>query len=181
MLTAEQVLATQKANVETLFGLTSKAFEGMEKLVALNLASSKALLAESAHQAQTLLNAKDPQELLALQSSLLQPLGEQAASYGREVYEIATASGAEFGKALEAQLAEAQKKFLELVDSTAQNAPAGSETAVALMKSAVATASNVLETAQKSAKQAVALAESNFKAATATAVDAGKSATSKKR
>lgn len=180
MLTAEQVLATNKANVETLFGLTGKAFEGVEKLVELNLAASKALLAETASQTQTVLGVKDAQELLAVQATLFQPLGEKAASYGREVYDIAAATSAEFGKAVEAQFAEAQKKFLEMVDSTAQNAPAGSETAVALMKSAVATASNVLETAQKSAKQAVALAESNFKAATATAVDAGKT-TAKKR
>lgn len=180
MLTAEQVLATNKANLETFFGLTSKAFDGVEKLVELNLAASKALLAETASQAQTVLSAKDPQELLALQSSLLQPLGEKAVSYGREVYDIAAATSAEFGKAVEAQFAEAQKKFLEVVDSTAQNAPAGSETAVALMKSAVATASNVLETAQKSAKQAVALAESNFKTATATAVEAGKAGAKKR-
>ena len=33
MLTAEQILAAHKANVETLFGLTNKAFEGVEKLV----------------------------------------------------------------------------------------------------------------------------------------------------
>ena len=37
MLTAEQILASQKANFETLFGLTNKAFEGVEKLVELNL------------------------------------------------------------------------------------------------------------------------------------------------
>lgn len=180
MLTAEQVLAANKAQVETLFGLTGKAFEGMEKLVSLNLATAKALLTDTAGQAQTVLGAKDPQELLALQTTLLQPLGEKAVSYGREAYDIAAATGAEFGKAFEAQFAEAQKKFLDMVDSTAQNAPAGSETAVALMKSAVATANSVLETAQKSAKQAAALAESNFKAATASAVDAGK-ATAKKR
>lgn len=174
MLTAEQVMAANKANVETLFGLTSKAFEGVEKLVALNLAASKALLAESASQTQALLSVKDAQELLAVQTGLLQPLGEKATSFGREAYEIAAATGAEFGKAFEGQFAEAQKKFLEAVDSAAQNAPAGSETAVALMKSAVATANNVLETAQKSAKQAAAMAESNFKAATTSAIDAGK-------
>ena len=44
MLTAEQVLAAQKANVETLFDLTNKAFEGMEKIVELNLTASKAAL-----------------------------------------------------------------------------------------------------------------------------------------
>jgi hypothetical protein len=37
MLTAEQVIAANKANIETLFGLTNKAFEGVEKLVELNL------------------------------------------------------------------------------------------------------------------------------------------------
>ena len=80
MLTVEQIMAANKANVETLFGLTGKAFEGVEKLVELNLAASRALLAESASQAQTVLNAKDPQEALALQSGLLQPLSEKAAS-----------------------------------------------------------------------------------------------------
>jgi len=180
MLTVEQVLAANKANVETLFGLTGKAFEGVEKLVELNLAASRALLAESASQAQTVLNAKDPQEMLALQSGLLQPLSEKAASYSREIYDIAAATSAEFGKTFEAQIAEAQKKFLDVVDSTSQNAPAGSETAVALMKSAVAAANNVLETAQKSAKQAAAMAESNFKAATAGTVEAGKTAAKKR-
>ncbi len=180
MLTVEQIMAANKANVETLFGLTGKAFEGVEKLVELNLAASRALLAESASQAQTVLNAKDPQEALALQSGLLQPLSEKAASYSREIYDIATVTTAEFGKTFEAQIAEAQKKFLDVIDSTAQNAPAGSETAVALMKSAMSAAHNVLETAQKSAKQAAALAESNFKAATATAVEATKTSTKKR-
>jgi len=31
-LTPEQLIATHKANLETLFGLTTKAFEGVEKL-----------------------------------------------------------------------------------------------------------------------------------------------------
>ncbi len=180
MLTAEQVLAANKANIDALFGLTNKAFEGVEKLVELNLATSKALLADSASQTQSALSIKDAQDLMALQSNALQPLGEKAASYSRELYDIAAATHAEFSKAFESQFAEIQKKFLDVVDSTAQNAPAGSETAVALMKSAVAAANNVLESAQKSAKQAAALAESNFKAATANTVEAAKTV-SKKR
>ena len=53
MLTAEQLLAAQKANVETLFGLTTKAFEGVEKLVELNVTASKAALAEAAEPPRT--------------------------------------------------------------------------------------------------------------------------------
>ena len=45
MLTAEQIIAAQKANIETLFGLTQKAFEGVEKLVELNVQATKAALA----------------------------------------------------------------------------------------------------------------------------------------
>jgi phasin family protein len=90
MMTVEQVLASQKANVETLLGLTAKAFEGVEKIVELNMSASKAALAESGENAKALLSVKDAQELIALQSSLLQPLAEKTAAYSRHLYEIAT-------------------------------------------------------------------------------------------
>jgi len=180
MLTVEQIMSANKANVEILFGLTSKAFEGVEKLVELNVAASRAILAETASQAQSVLSAKDAQELLTLQSSLLQPMAEKAAAYTRNVYDIATGTGAEFGKAFEAQTAEGQQKFMSLVENTAKNAPAGSETAVAFMKGAVAAANNALESVQKSVKQASELAESNFNAVTANAVSAAKPAAKKR-
>jgi phasin family protein len=181
MLTIEQVMATNKANIETLFGLTNKAFEGVEKLVELNLAASKAILADAAGQTQTVLSIKDAQELLALQSNLLQPLAEKTAAYSRNVYDIATGTSAEFGKAIEAQTADGQQKFMNLVESTSKNAPAGSETVVAFMKGAVAAANNALESVQKSVKQATELAESNFNALAANAVNVAKPAVAKKR
>ncbi len=180
MLTVEQVLASQKANVETLMGLTSKAFEGVEKIVELNLTASKAALAETSEHAKALLSVKDAQELMALQSSMFQPLAEKTAAYSRHLYDIASGAGADLGKTFESQAAEAQKKFMGLVDNAAKNAPAGSETAVAVMKSAVAAASNALESVQKAVKQATDVAQSNFNAVAASAVDAAKPA-SKKR
>ena len=42
MMTPEQIVASHKASVETLFGLTAKAFEGVEKMVELNLSVAKA-------------------------------------------------------------------------------------------------------------------------------------------
>ena len=79
-LTAEQILASHKANIETLFGLTTKAFEGVEKLVELNVTASRAALTEAASHTQAVLGVKDAQELLALQASLLQPSAEKAAA-----------------------------------------------------------------------------------------------------
>ena len=174
-LTADQLIAAQKANLETLFGLTTKAFEGVEKIVELNVTASKAALTEAATTAQAALEVKDVQELLALQASLYQPLAEKTASYSRHLYEIAQNTGAEFGKAFEAKASEAQQTFVSLVDSASKNAPAGSETAVAVMKSAVAAANNAFESVQKAVKQASDVAEANFNAVSAQAVSAAKS------
>ena len=181
MLTAEQILAAQKANVETLFGLTTKAFEGVEKLVELNVTASKAALTEAAETTQAALGVKDAQELLALQAALFQPLAEKTAAYSRHLYDIASGTGAEFGKAFEVQATDAQKKFMAVVDNAAKNAPAGSETAVAVFKSAVAAGNNALESVQKAVQQASQVAEANFNAVANTAVNASKNAPKAKR
>jgi phasin family protein len=169
LLTPEQFVAAQKANLETLFGLTGKAFEGIEKLVELNLQAVRSNLAETQEQAQRALSAKDAQELLALQASYAQPLAEKMLSYGRHVYEIASATQTEFAKVAEAHYEEQNRKVQSLVDNVAKNAPAGSETAVAVIKSAINAANTTFETVQKATKQAVEMAESNFNAATAAA------------
>ena len=180
-LTADQILAAQKANLETLFGLTTKAFEGVEKLVELNVTASKAALAEAQNTAQAALSVKDAQELLTLQASLFQPLAEKTAAYSRHLYDIAQGTGAEFTKAFEVKAAEAQQAFVGLVDSASKNAPAGSETAVAVLKSAVAAANNAFESVQKAVKQASDVAEANFNAVSSQAVAAAKTATASRK
>jgi phasin family protein len=175
--TVEQMMAAQKANVETLFGLTNKAFEGVEKLVELNMQVAKTMLAESAENTQAAMSVKDAQELLALQASLLQPAAEKAAAYSRHLYEIMAGTNAEVSKVAEATMSDSQKKMLAVVDNAVKNAPAGTESAVALVKSAVAAANNAYETAHKAAKQAAEVAEANFQAMSNTAVKATQSAT----
>lgn len=183
MMTVEQILAAQKANVETVMGLTSKALEGVERIVELNMTASKLALNESADNAKAILSVKDAQELMALQASILQPLAEKTAAYSRHLYEITSGTAAEFNKAFEAQTSDIQQKFAGLVDNAAKNAPAGSEAAAAFMKSSVAAASNALESVQKAVKQATEMAESNFNAMAATASNttAVSKANSKKR
>jgi len=180
MLTAEQIMASHKANIETMFGLTHKAFEGIEKLVELNMQATKAALAETANHAQAVMGAKDAQEFMALQASMVQPLAEKTAAYSRHLYDIASAAGADLGKTIEGQAAEAQQKLAGMIDSAAKNAPAGSETTVAVMKTAVAAANNAFESMQKAVKQASDMAEANFNTVATSAVNASKTV-SKKR
>jgi len=164
MMTPEQMIAAQKANVESLFGMTEKAFAGMEKLVELNMAAAKVALQDNLHQTQAFFNVKDVQELMALQAGYLQPMAEKAAAFNRHVYEIASATGSEFSKVVEAKAAEAQKTVANMVDSAAKNAPAGSETAMAMIKSAVAASQTAMESVQKAVKQATEVAEANMHA-----------------
>jgi phasin family protein len=174
MITVEQVVNTQKTHVEVLFGLTNTAFEGVEKLIELNLQVAKTAMTEAAANTKAALSVKDAQELLALQSSLLQPAAEKAAAYSRYVYEIAASTGAEVTRVAEATTAEAQAKFMSIVDTAVKNAPAGTENAVALVKSAVAAANNAFESVQKATKQAAEVTEANFNAMSSTAVRATK-------
>ena len=177
MMTAEQLIAAQKANVETLFGLTTKAFEGVEKLVELNLQVAKAALGEAAETTKAALSVKDAQELIALQASLLQPAAEKAAAYSRHVYDIAAATNAEVQQGRRSDRCRLAEEVHGVVDSAVKNAPAGSENAVALVKSAVAAANNAYETVQKAGKQAAEVAEANFQTITASAVKASQATT----
>ena len=175
-MTPDQFAAANKANLETLFGLTSKAFEGVEKLVELNLQVAKATLAESAENTKAVLGVKDAQELLALQASLLQPSAEKAAAYSRHLYDIAQSTSSEFTRSAEAQMSEIQKSFASVVDGALKNAPAGSESAAALVKSAISAANNAYESVHKAAKQAADMAEANFTSLTNTAMKASQTA-----
>ncbi len=176
-LTPEAILNAHKTNLETLFGLTQKAFDGVEKLVELNVSASRAALTDAASHSQQLLGIKDAQQLLALQAQWFQPLAEKTAAYSRSLYDIANGTGAEFSQAVEARTAEVQKNISDLIDSTTKNAPAGTEAAVAVMKNAVSAANNAVESVQKAVKQASDMTQANLQAATKNVADVVKSNT----
>ncbi|MBK6854365.1 MAG: phasin family protein [Burkholderiales bacterium] len=176
MITPENIAASSKEVVESMLALTAKSFEGVEKLVELNLNTARASLEDGAETTKALLGAKDAQEFFALQASLFQPAADKATAYGRQVYDITSTAQAEFAKMVEAQMSGTQQKVMALVETAAKNAPAGSENAVALVKSAMTAANNALESAQKAAKQAASVAEANFQTLSAQATTAAKAA-----
>lgn len=177
----EKILAGSTATVDTFFSLGDKVFEGARKLTELNLQTSKTLLAEAQESTLAALSAKDAAAFMALQTSLLQPAIEKAAAYSRHVYEIVSATGAEFTKTAEANAAEAHKAMLAAVEAAAKGAPAGSEQAVALMKSAFEGASSAYEGLQKATKQATEAAEATFESVADTAVKSTQVAVSKSK
>jgi phasin family protein len=179
MWTADQLLAAHKANLEAAFDMASKVFEGAEKLTELNLQASKAALTEAQDKTMALWSVKDAQELMALQMGWVQPTAEKAASYSRHMYEIATTTSTDMGKATEAQFAQAQRSMMSLIDNAAKNAPAGTDNVVNFVRSAVSAANTAFDGVQKAVKQATDVADANFQAMTNTAVANVKAASSR--
>jgi phasin family protein len=167
-LTPEQIAAAQKANLETLSGLTNQALKSIEKLVELNMHIAKQSLGESMSSAKKALEIKDVQQLLAHQAEAVQPMAEKIMAYSRHLYELAHETQASFTKSAEQEFQAGQKKINALVEDWTKNAPAGSDAAVNAMKQAIASASNVFETSQKAVKHAVELAETNLSNASST-------------
>ena len=165
----EQFSNATKANLESQFALlsslTSKTFESMEKLVELNINTARATLSDSSSTARQLLSAKDPQEFFQLSAAQAQPSAEKALTYSRQLASIASGTGAEFSKAAEGQIVEANRKVISLVDEVSKNAPAGSESYVAAVKTAISNANAGYEQFSKTTKQAVEAIESNLNAA----------------
>ncbi|GAA5236394.1 phasin family protein [Verticiella sediminum] len=160
-----QILANQKASLDTLLAIQTAAFSGFEKLVDLNLRVAKASFDESAQKAQEMMSLEDTQQAFAYASSLAQPSADKLMAYSKHVYDIVSGVQTEIAKLAETQMAEGQKHFADAVEQFSKMAPAGSESAVALMKSSLATATSAYDSFSKAAKQAAEVTESNINAA----------------
>ena len=170
--TPAQFSEIQKSQIDTVYALSHAVFGAAEKLADLNLAAAKALLDESSETAQSYLGVKDAKDLASLNAGFAQPALEKLTSYNRNLYSIAAAASAEISKIVETRIADANRKVAEMVDYAAKNAPAGSESAVSLLKNAVAASNTAYDTFAKAAKQAASVAESNIAAATQAALNA---------
>lgn len=162
----EQLAAAAKAHFESQFQLlntlTGKAFEGMEKVIELNMNAAKTSLDEATGAAREVGAATDPQALLSASAAQLQPNAEKALDYNRRLAEIGDDIYAEFSKVAEEQVAESRKKLQALIDEAEKNAPAGSENAIAAMKAILGNADASYDQVMRSARQAVDVLRNNM-------------------
>ena len=170
--TPESLASANKAAVESFLTLANTAFASTERISALNLNVSRSFLEDSVANTKALLGIKDPQQLVALQSTLAQPAVEKLVAYSRSVYEIVSQTQEEISKILEAQFSEVNANFSNVIDKAAKNAPAGSETAVAAFKSAFAAANSAYDNISKASKQVAEIVEANLATATSATVKA---------
>jgi len=168
----DQVTAANKANIEIMLTLANTAFASAERLAALNLNTARALIEDSVSSTKGLFGIKDPQELVGYQVALAKPSVEKAVAYSRSLYEITSQTQEEVSKVFGAQFAELNKNVNTALEQAAKNAPAGSDVAVAAVKSAIAAASSAYDSVSKAVKQVTDITEATVAAATNATVTA---------
>ncbi len=168
----EQVIAANQAAFDTLLSIYNSALDSAEKLASLNISSGRATLEDQISSAKRLLGAKDLQEALALQSGLVQPQIEKTIAYARNVYEISSEAQEQLVKRLEALQSDVNKSVASLLDTYSKSAPAGSQVAVAAVKSAISAANSAFDNANKAARQVASITEASVDAATSATVRA---------
>lgn len=162
---AQQLFNTQQLSFDNVIAAQNHIFNGFEKLVNLNLQMFKSSMDEINAKSQTATALQDPQQAASFASELAKPAAEKAMSYGKEVFEIVSNVQKEITQLTEKQIADNQQQAAELVEQFSKNAPAGSESAVALVKSGLVATSNVTDSVLKATRQAAELNQSNLNAA----------------
>src|SRR6266581_7032073 len=153
-VTPEQMQAANKANVETFLSVANAQFAALEKLATLNASAVRTAFEDSIANTRALLGAKDVQEFVGLQNSFTQPAIEKAIAYSKSIYEVATDTNAELSKVAERRVAEWNENFVTLLDKVSKNAPAGSDVAVAAVKSFLAAGTETVKGLARAKKAA---------------------------
>ncbi|MBI2223576.1 MAG: TIGR01841 family phasin, partial [Betaproteobacteria bacterium] len=112
----EQLMAWNKAYLETAVRFAGITLDGAERMLEVQLKAAKSAFAEGVQQAKALADVKDPQEFAQLKNTLVQPNLEKATRYVKSVYDAVAATQSEINKLIEEQSRTLdQKKRLALV------------------------------------------------------------------
>lgn len=160
--TMTQVAELQKTQIDALHAVAGTLVAATERLASLHFAAARAWMLEAKQITENLFGGAEPQQALALVAELVQPSTDKLASYSRELYGVAFGTQAELSRIVESRIAEGKDKIEGIVALTFQDAPAGSEATVSLLKNAIFASNAAFDAIAKAAKQAFEMAESNL-------------------
>jgi phasin family protein len=161
----EQLLATNKESLDTFVEFAGIAAAGAEKLLDVQMKIAKAIFADTVKHAKTVVAAKDIQELTEIQTTVVQPSAEKAAAYGRSIYSVVAETQSEMSKFFEVRFADVNKNLTTALDKAMKSAPAGSDVAVAAVKSAMAAGNQAYDAFSKATKHVTEATEASIAAA----------------
>ena len=163
-MSATPITEFSAATVETAARLTRISIDSAERAMAIQLEYAKGALKQANLTAQAVSQVKDVPQLIALRTRLAENAVENMMGYSRSLYEVASDAQAELSRLAEQNMASYQQAVVEAVDQATKAAPAGSDVAVAAMKSSMAATTAAFDTFNKAARQVASYADAGVKA-----------------
>ena len=155
---AQATKALFEFQLETFNTLTSKAVQGIEQVVQLNIDTARSGVEKSLDAGREIGQAADPKAAMAAAHARMQNL-TSVAGYNQQLGQILADIHNEFTRAAEAHLAEAKTNLSVLIYDVTKNVRPGSENAVEIVKTAIDNAFKGYEQVTRATRQAVSAFE----------------------
>ena len=182
MFKIDQFSAANEAAINQFAYFAQLSLANVERFAELSLGAARESVEQAAAHAQSLAGAKDVHEVIALSSAAFEPVMKRAYALSRTAYETAAETNSEVKRIFEKQTAEFNKATVAAIEEAFKYAPAGSETMVENVKTAMAAAQSAYDNIASINKQIYDTVEKTVEQNVATVKSAtAKAAKSKKR
>jgi phasin family protein len=171
---AEQLVKLQKANLAAALRLAGIAAESTERLLEVQLKATRSAFSDGVQQARVLAEAKDLNELAQVRNALAQPALDDAASYVKDMCDVAVATQSEISKVIEEQVSQFNRQVVNGLHQIVTVVPTDSEVAVAAVRSAMSVVTSTYDNLSKSARQLAETTHASHEAAGGPSVHGGK-------
>ena len=145
MMKIDQFTAANEAVIEQFSYFARLSLANAEKFAEIGIEAARESVTLATRHAQAVSAARDVQEVIAINQAAVEPALKRAYTYSRSAFDVAAESGSEVKRVLEQQGAQARKATVAALEETLKYAPAGSETVVANMKSAIEASQNAYD------------------------------------
>ncbi|HEX9172386.1 MAG TPA: TIGR01841 family phasin [Telluria sp.] len=153
--------------MHTFNALANKTVQGVEQVVALNMATAKNSMEKTIAAGKEMSQAKDPKAAMEAMSANMKPGMGNVTAYGEELKIIIDDMQKEFRQAADTHVAEAKTTLSALIYDVTQNVKPGSENAVEVIKSAIDNVFQGYEKVTQATRQAVQTVEEQIAKAAA--------------
>ena len=181
MFKIDQLTAANEAAITQFTQFAQLGLMNVERFATIGLDAARESVEQAAAHAQSLAGAKDVHEVIALNSAALEPVMKRAYFYSRTVYETAAETNNEVKRVMEKQAAEYNRAAVAALEEAFKYAPAGSETVVENVKTAIAAAQSAYNNLAAINKQVYDTVEKSVEQNLATVKSATSKAKAKKR
>jgi len=153
MFKIDQLTAANEAAIDQFAHFAQLSLANAEKFAGLGLDAARESLELATKHAQSLSGARDVQEVIAINSAAVEPAMKRVYAYSRSAYEAVAETNDEVKRVFEKQTAELNKAAIAALEEAFKYAPAGSETVVGNVKSAIAAAQSAYQNVAAMNKQ----------------------------